>query len=74
MNSGGGQNVPAGWGCLRGPWTVIYGSVVDVLMDWAHGAYPSQVWSPIPGMDMLRAEQHIIKVTDNVLDVYKHRA
>lgn len=37
----------------EGPWTVIYGSVVDVLMDWAYRAYPSQVWSPIPGMDML---------------------
>lgn len=48
-------------GCLRGPWTVIYGSVVDVIMDWAYRAYPSQVWSPIPGMDMLHgslSEQH----------------
>lgn len=61
MNSGGGQTVRTGWGCLRRPWTVIYGSVVEVLMDWAYGAYPSQVWSPIPRMDMLHgslSEQH----------------
>lgn len=24
-------------------WTVIYGSMVVVLMDWTYGAYPSQV-------------------------------
>lgn len=52
VNSGGDQSLPKGRCCLRRPWTVIYGSEVDVLMDWAFGTYPSQVCSPIPEMDM----------------------
>lgn len=32
---------------VRGrPWTVIYGSALDVLMDWARGADPFQVRGP----------------------------
>lgn len=50
---GGGRVAATGLGCLTRPWTVIYGSMLDVLMGWADGAYPSQVWSPIRGMDML---------------------
>lgn len=53
---------------------MIYGSVVDVLMDWAYGTYPSQTCSPLHGLKgslrAHRATQHIIALADGVMNEY----
>lgn len=45
------------------PWTEIYGLMVDVLMDSAHGTYPSPLWSPLQGVERLFGRCIILQTT-----------
>lgn len=52
------------------PWTVIYGSVVNVLMDWAYGTYPSQLWNTLHGVERLSGSCIVLHNTLVLLEVY----